>query len=436
MTVEQVLQAAQLHDAGRLLFPVRILFGQHLEKVFAHRFLHEQRLRILRQHAHRAFRMHLAAVRLRQAVEKFQRSRLAAAVAAQHRVELALPHFQGKTLYHVGKILFVAVIQFLRTKHDRRFSGCCRAFRIRLFPRFQRMILRVRFQPVLAFAHRERYVRVLFPVRRRSPDAHGGGHGQEHRAAPVTQRKSRIPRRAAEHHFALVHDDRAVRQGERLFEPVLGQEHRRAELAVDLAQGRQKIRRRDGVELARRFVQDQHRRAHHHDGREVQQLLLAAGQFGHVLVEPVLDAEERGHLGHPSADLGRLDAKALQPEGQFVPDLVRHHLVVRVLLHEADAFALRAQVHVRQGYAVDQDLSRQDALRRHDALQLAQHRRLAAAGRSAKHGKIALLHRKARVLYGRDILLRICERQIPDDNRFHIRSSLRSRNTGVKQRAK
>ena len=57
---------------------------------------------------------------------------------------------------------------------------------------------------------------------------------------------------------------------------MLRQNDRRAKLPVDLAERGKKIRRGNGVELARRLVENQDFRLKHHDRREVQELLLPA----------------------------------------------------------------------------------------------------------------------------------------------------------------
>ena len=135
----------------------------------------------------------------------------------------------------------------------------------------------------------------------------------------------------------LLEHDEVVGQRHSLLQPLLGQQDRQPQLLVELAQRVQKGARRNGVELARRLVQNEHVRPHDHDGREVEHLLLAAGERGHVAVEPVGNAEVARHLGDAQAHGFFLAPKALEPERQLVEHLVRHDLVVRVLEHEADA---------------------------------------------------------------------------------------------------
>ena len=67
---------------------------------------------------------------------------------------------------------------------------------------------------------------------------------------------------------------------------------------------------------------------------------MPAGELRDVLVVPGLNPEEGRHLRHAAADGGRVVAERFQSKRQLVPDLVRHHLVLRVLLDKADARGL------------------------------------------------------------------------------------------------
>ena len=97
--------------------------------------------------------------------------------------------------------------------------------------------------------------------------------------AAVFQLFAHLLRRTVAQQSAVVHQQNPAAQGEDLLQPVLRDEDRRPQFPVDPAQGREKVRRGDGVKLARRLVQDQHRGVHRHDRRQVQQLLLSAGQL-------------------------------------------------------------------------------------------------------------------------------------------------------------
>ena len=198
-----------------------------------------------------------------------------------------------------------------------------------------------------------------------------------------------MPWRAGTQQAAAVQHGGVGGQRQRLLQPVLRQEDGGAQLAVDAAQRLQKIGGGDGVQLAGRLVQNQHLGLHDHDGGQTQQLLLAAGQLIHRLAEPVLNAEEGRHLRHTAADGRGIAAQALQSEGQLVPDLVRHHLMLRRLEDEADVRRLLPQGDIPQRRTLKVHLALGDAVGRQDGLELAQQRGFAAAGGAAQHPEFA-----------------------------------------------
>ena len=67
-------------------------------------------------------------------------------------------------------------------------------------------------------------------------------------------------------------------------------------------------------------------------------LLLSAGQFVSFLMEPVLHAEEARHLADPASDRGGGKRHIFKAKSQFVPDKIRHNLIVRVLLDKSDLY--------------------------------------------------------------------------------------------------
>ena len=137
---------------------------------------------------------------------------------------------------------------------------------------------------------------------------------------------------------------------------------------------------------------DQKIRLHDHHGRQIQHLLLPAGEGRDVPVKPVFNAEERGHLGHAPPDDRRLIAEAFQPECQLVPDLVGHELVVDILLHEADPPAAVRLRKAFQRLSVQQNLSQPFAVRRDGGLELPQQRALSTAGRPHQTDKFPTFH--------------------------------------------
>ena len=123
---------------------------------------------------------------------------------------------------------------------------------------------------------------------------------------------------------------------------MLGQKDGRTKLAVDLAEGGKEVGCGNGVELARRLVENQNFRLEHHDGSEIQELLLPAGQLCDRLVKPFLNPEKRCHFRNSAANRRRIVAEGFQAERQLVPDLVGRDLIFRTLLHKADCFRLFA----------------------------------------------------------------------------------------------
>ena len=271
------------------------------------------------------------------------------------------------------------------------------------------MRVSVRGQPVPALADRDGTGRVVLHS---GPDAHGRGHGEEHAVAAVLQGKADLLGRPLGDDASAVHDDDAAGQREGVLQAVLRQQDRRPELPVDLPHRGEELPGRDRVELARRFVQNEQLRLHHHDGGEVEKLLLAAGELGHVIVVPLLDAEEGRHLRDAAADGGRVEAERFQAEGQLVPDLVRHDLVFRVLLHIADRDRLRELVEPVQRLPVKEDAAAAPPVRGHSGLELPQQRGLAAAGRAAEYDEIAPAQGERDVAKRRPLLLRVDECQV------------------------
>ena len=153
----------------------------------------------------------------------------------------------------------------------------------------------------------------------------------------TTHRGRRLLRRTGGQQPPLLEHDEMIRQRHGLLQPLLRQQDREPQLLVELAQRVQESTRRDGVELARRLVQNEHIRPHDHDGGEVEHLLLPAGERLHVALKPVGNAEIARHLGDAQPHGFFVAAEALEPERELVKHLVRHDLIIRVLEHEADA---------------------------------------------------------------------------------------------------
>ena len=110
------------------------------------------------------------------------------------------------------------------------------------------MRFRIIEQPVSAVADGDGASR--FGIRR-CPDAHGGGHGEEHRVPTAFQLRAHFGGRAGAKELATVHDRHVRCKAKRFFQTVFRQDDRRAKLPVDLAEGGKEVGCGNGVKLAR-----------------------------------------------------------------------------------------------------------------------------------------------------------------------------------------
>ena len=389
MALEQRRDLAELRRARDL---VRV--GGHLREVFPHGLFHKQTLGVLRQHGNAAAEELLRAVFLHRLAEEpdfpavwaadaadgLERCGLASTVAAENGVNFPGGDLRGHAAQDVPAVFFIPEPQFLQAQ--RRIFDFRRGAR-----RFGLELRRggeFAAQPIPSLPDGQRaFSGAACAVK----DAHGRGHGGEHGILLLKEQLPDVRGCVVRDDLSAVHHDGAVGVGENILEPVLGDDDRRAELGVDLAHGVEKIACGDGVELARRLVEDQHLRLHRHDGSKIQKLLLPAGKRGDVAVEPVLNAEIAGHFRHARAHGRLVAAETFEPERELVPDLVRDDLVVRVLHHEANLRGLVAPRHLRERRAAEKDLAAALAVRREHRFEMAQQRGLAAAGAAAEHEK-------------------------------------------------
>ena len=425
VAVQKLRQAAQGdHPLQRRVLP--LCPGQDLQQILPDGGADKQRLRILRQHAHGPPHLQLAPPGLFQPGQQLQAGGLAGAVAPQKRQQLSPAHLQRKALHHIRPILII---------FEPKLPGGDQRFRLRRGPllrkRLQRVRRRIVQQPAPPVPHGDRAGR---PGIHSAPDPHGGRHGKKHGAAGAFQRRAHLCWRPRAEQRALFQNGHPGGKAKGLLQPMLRQNDRGAQLPVDPGERRQKIRSGDGVQLAGGLVQNEHAGLQRHDGRQIQKLLLAAGKLCHIFVEPGLDPKKGRHFRHPAADGGRIIAQALQPEGQLMPDLIRHQLIFRALLDEADALRLLPLGKAVQRSALQQQLACPASVGRQNGLQLPQQRAFAAAGGAAEHQKLALLHRQRKGAEGRLGLFRIGKGQVPDRKELHLASSFQFSITGVRQR--
>ena len=149
-------------------------------------------------------------------------------------------------------------------------------------------------------------------------------------------------------------------------------------------------------------------------------------------VSEVLDAEEGGHLRHAATDGGRVAAKALQSEGQLMPDLVGDGLLLRGLKDEADISGLPMGRQVIQRLTVEEDTALGRTVGAQGGLQLAEKRGLAAAGGAAEDPELALTDREGHIRQRGAGLLGIGKTKMLQTQQFrHGESLLSGRDSGA-----
>ena len=279
-----VHQMRDFADLGDFVNPRAFALLHHFGKILAHRFFHEQALRILRQHGehfveqlpafvllHRlSIDLNFAAVRRADAADRAQKRGFARSVAAQYRKQAAARHIQIHAAQNIRRILFVTIPDFADAEHrifdiiDRRFLGKgCAAVSV------------MRGQIISALAHGERAFarfRALHAVENARRRGQRGEHIVFHLAQPPRNRARRI----AGDDPPAIHHRHAIGGIKDILQTVFGNDHRRAQFQIDLAHRVQKIGSRDGIQLAGGFIENQYVRMHRHDGSQIQQLFLTA----------------------------------------------------------------------------------------------------------------------------------------------------------------
>ena len=130
-----------------------------------------------------------------------------------------------------------------------------------------------------------------------------------------------------------------------------------------------------------------------------------------------------------------------------MPDLVRHHLILRGLLHKADLRRLTAAGDLGQRRAAEGDLPLPQAMGRQHRFQLPQQRGFSAAGWAAEHHERTLRHgegdmgqRRAALLgVGKAVILqmqKLRHRRTSFSICLHWRAAARSSAAGVRHSRK
>jgi hypothetical protein len=138
--------------------------------------------------------------------------------------------------------------------------------------------------------------------------------------------------RPVEEDGAGVDEHHARGDRKRAVRSLLGQDDGRRGRCGEL----EKALRRSGIELRRRFVQQQQRRLQRERGCETDALELAAGQLRDGTVGEVRDVHGRERLQGARDDRGRRRSDVLQSERDLAHDAREHDLLLGVLEHGRD----------------------------------------------------------------------------------------------------
>ena len=154
------------------------------------------------------------------------------------------------------------------------------------------------------------------------------------------------------------------------------------------------------VEVAQRFIHEEHLRAGCERAGDGDALLLTAGKFGGIAFFKLLDFEQREQLVHAFANARLIPLEHFQTESDVF--IHRHMRPERVILEqEADVALVRRQVDALFGIenrrAVDEDAA---AGRRFQPGDHAQGGRFAAAGRAEQGDEAAILNLQIQILHG------------------------------------
>ena len=273
MPVEKSAETAYTDCFRELIFIPGNTGELVLQRVFR-----EERSRLLREHRGLRLFRDKTALRLYKPCEQTQCRGLSASVPADESGYLSAPDLQRQVAHNLP--VAVSEADVFGGEND------------------------VAARPFFFFRQSEEPVLRREPADKLSRRAHAslsdthirreGGFQSARSAADVTVRNlpRDICRSSFREYFSVVNHDRTCRRRQSLVETVLGHYHGRPELAVHSDERREQLVRRDRVKPARRLVEDEYFRSHHHHRGEAQELFLPARQRGRVRMKPPSDAEE------------------------------------------------------------------------------------------------------------------------------------------------
>ena len=174
---------------------------------------------------------------------------------------------------------------------------------------------------------------------------------------------------------------------------MLGQHHGDAEVVHEPGDRGEHVLGAGRVERRGGFVEHQHPRMRGQRGADRDPLLLAAGQGAQRPAAQVGDAEQVERLLAAGAHRGRVDRELLHRVGEFFFDGVGDEAGQRVLADQPDHVGEFARRKPGRVPAVHQDPARQRAAGevRHEAVDGAEQRGLAAAGRADHQAQLAFV---------------------------------------------
>ena len=163
----------------------------------------------------------------------------------------------------------------------------------------------------------------------------GGRHGAQ-KLRSAGQGGNDLPRRSIGDKPSVFQHKQLIAQGNDFLQTMLDDYDGQPHIPVQLVNSGDKLGGGDGIQLGGGFVQNKHPWLHHHNGGQVQKLLLSAGKARYRLIKPGFHVKIGGHFRNAAGNLRLGQAHVLQAEGQLMPDLIGNDLLLGPLHYVAD----------------------------------------------------------------------------------------------------
>ena len=248
----------------------------------------------------------------------------------------------------------------------------------------------------------------------------------------ATGESTRISRRLVDPDAAVTGDEAdPVGERDHALEPVLGEEHRQAEVVDQARDGREDLLGRRRVEGGGGLVEDQHAGVggqHRPDGDA---LLLTAREGAQVAGTQVGDAQQVERLLDAAAHRLRSGAELLHAVGELLLDRVGDEPGERVLADVPDEVRPLARRLVDDAAPVEQDVAGEHPAgeARHEAGDDAEERGLADAGAARDEDQLALLEREVDAV--QHLVLGVAEADVSQLDHTVAVHTVTSRRTGA-----